>query len=378
MKPIEHEDLVIHVLNVGFGDTTIIEFPAEPDIDNEDCMVRSYGLVDCRDSGKTRDYLLALAERRPSTTQLKFLCATHPHADHISGIRAMILDECFTPHEFWDSGFCHSSQCYRGILMALKERDVPLSRVSSGMEQHFGTVQVTALAPSVKLRNSSGGYEVDINNASIVLRIENRTSGASGTFDSSDPSDPSNHAAMEWAHDQSRADAELIREAGKSTMILGGDAEVESWAQISKEFSHVHRSNGHQPLVQRMFNLLACRALKVAHHGSMHSSAIDIYERMCPALAIISTKQERKPKHGLTPTRRLFPHPSTERALEQLGTKLLTTDGGAEQHKTGRKRLESENAREGSVVVVIPPGGTARWRKLGDREDQVPEVVDMV
>jgi beta-lactamase superfamily II metal-dependent hydrolase len=364
MKPIEHEDLVIHVLNVGFGDTTIIEFPAEPDIDNEDCMVRSYGLVDCRDAAKTRNYLLALAERRPSTTQLKFLCCTHPHADHISGIRAMILDECFTPHEFWDSGFRHSSQSYRGILMALKERNVPLARVSSGMEQQFGTVQVTALAPSVTLRNDSGGYEVDINNASIVLRLENRASDTSEEIEST--------------HDHGWADAEQIREAGKSTMILGGDAEFESWAQISKEFSHGPRTNGHQPLVQRMFNFLACRALKVAHHGSMHSSAVDIYKRMCPALAIISTKQELRPKQGLLPARRLFPHPATELALEELGTKLLTTDGGAEKHKTGRKRIEPENAREGSVVVVIPPGGTARWRKLGDREDQLPEVVDMV
>lgn len=351
MIPIADEDLVIHVLNVGFGDTTIIEFPAEPDVDNEDCLVRSYGLVDCRDAGKTREYLLALAERRPSTTQLKFLCATHPHADHISGIRAMILDECFTPHEFWDSGFRHSSQAYRGVLMALKERSVPLARVSSGMQHHFGTVQVTALAPSPALRSQFGGHDVDINNASIVLRLENRGS---------------DHPAIQPLPDQGKADVDAIREAGKSAMILGGDAEFQSWAQIAREFS------------QRMVNLLACRALKVAHHGSMHSSGLDIYERMCPALAIISTKQERKAKQGLTPVRRRCPHPATQQALEELGVKLLTTDGGDEKQKTSRPRPEPENTREGSVVVVIPPGGTARWRKLGDREDQLPEVVDMV
>lgn len=357
MKPITDEDLVIHVLNVGFGDTTIIEFPAEPDIDDEECMVRSYGLVDCRNAGKTRDYLLALAERRPSTTQLKFLCATHPHADHISGIRAMILDECFTPREFWDSGCHHASQSYRGVLMALKERNVPLARVSSGMEQSYGSVQVTALAPSVTLRNPSGGYEVDINNASIVLRLENRGSD-----------DPAIQPTHDLSRDLSRADAEQIREAGKSTMILGGDAELESWAQITKEFAPVHR----------MINLLACRALKVAHHGSMHSSALDIYQRMCPALAIVSTKQERKAKQTLSPARKPCPHPATQLALEELGAKLVTTDGGADKQPTRRPRPEPENTREGSVVVVIPPGGVARWRKLGDREDQLPEVVDMV
>jgi beta-lactamase superfamily II metal-dependent hydrolase len=360
---IADEDLVIHVLNVGFGDTTIIEFPAEPDADNQACMVRSYGLVDCRDAGKTREYLLALAERRPSTTQLKFLCATHPHADHISGIRAMILDECFTPREFWDSGFRHTSQSYRGILMALKERRVPLARVSSGMEQHFGTVQVTALAPSPTLRNSCGSYAVRINNASIVLRLENRASV---------------HAAIASALDQGDIDAALIREVGKSTMILGGDAELESWAQIAKEYAQVDRASDQSPLVRGMINLLACRALKVAHHGSMQSSALDIYERMRPALAIISSKQERKAKLGLPAPRRLFPHPAAQQALEELGAKLLMTDGGGGRQHIDRKQQDPENAREGSVVVVIPPGGAARWRKLGDREHQVPEVVDVV
>jgi beta-lactamase superfamily II metal-dependent hydrolase len=369
-RPITDEDLVIHVLNVGFGDTTIIEFPAEPDADNEASMIRSYGLVDCRDAGKTREYLLALAERRASTTQLRFLCATHPHADHISGIRAMILDECFTPHEFWDSGFRHSSQSYRGILMALKERQVPLSRVSSGMEQHFGTVQVTALAPSATLRNSCGSYAVRINNASIVLRLENRASM---------------HGVIPSPPDPGDIDPERIHEVGKSTMILGGDAELESWAQIAKEYAQVDRASDQPdqpdqpPLVRRMINLLACRALKVAHHGSMQSSALDIYERMRPALAIISTKQERKVKLGLPAPRRLFPHPAAQRALEEIGAKLLMTDADVErQHLDRKQQHDPENAREGSVIVVIPPGGAARWRKLGDREHQVPEVVDVV
>ena len=48
---IQPQDLVIHALNVGFGDNILIEFPADS-IDQ-----RSYGLVDCRNSVKTRRYL---------------------------------------------------------------------------------------------------------------------------------------------------------------------------------------------------------------------------------------------------------------------------------------------------------------------------------
>jgi beta-lactamase superfamily II metal-dependent hydrolase len=357
MTPICDEDLVVHVLNVGFGDTTIIEFPAEPDADGH--MIRNYGLIDCRDADKTRKYLIALACRRPATMQLRFMCATHPHADHISGMREMILDECFTPREFWDSGFRHASQMYRGVLMALREREVPLERVSSGMERYFGTVQMTALAPSVTLRNRYQTYGVDINNASIVLRLENRASEWGTT-----------HSTCH----QGTVDTESNREAGKSTMILGGDAELESWALITKEFPQVSRPSRREPEANKVFNPLACRVLKLAHHGSMDTSSLDIIERMCPALAIVSTKQERSKaakQCNACCDSSLFPHPATSLALEQVGAKVLMTDGNA-------KAQEPENAHEGSVVVVIPPGGAARWRKLGDTESQLPEVVDAV
>jgi beta-lactamase superfamily II metal-dependent hydrolase len=347
MKPIHDEDLVIHVLNVGFGDTTIIEFPAEPDTDGN--MIRSYGLIDCRDADKTRKYLLELAARRPATMQLAFMCATHPHVDHISGMRTMILDECFTPRVFLDCGFRHSSQTYRGVLMALQEYNVPLERVSSGMECYWGTVRVTALAPSVLLRNQYGTDGIGINNASIVLRIENCA-----------------------------ADNELVCEVGKSTMILGGDAQLSSWELITQEFPEVQRPSSHQPQVQKMVNLLACRVLKVAHHGSVHDSALDLFKRMRPALAIVSTKQEQRTKQATNLGHGLLPHPATTLALEEVGAKVLLTNGRMETLEAGGKRCDPENTHEGSVIVVIPPGGLARWRKLGDRENQLPEIVDMV
>jgi hypothetical protein len=50
-KQIKPEDLVIHFLNVGFGDNIIVEFPAD------DNGIRKYGLVDCKDGDKTLDYL---------------------------------------------------------------------------------------------------------------------------------------------------------------------------------------------------------------------------------------------------------------------------------------------------------------------------------
>jgi len=98
---------------------------------------------------------------------------------------------------------------------------------------------------------------------------------------------------------------EDIRKAGKSVVILAGDAEFDSWSHITQEFPKLEKQSKHKPLVNKMINYLACHTIKVAHHGSMHSSPLDVYERMSPNLAVISTKQEQST--SVVGTRNMFP-----------------------------------------------------------------------
>lgn len=79
-RKINPEDLVIHVLNVGFGDAIIVELPADA------AGKRSFGVVDCYNGTKTINYLDALVPTAGDRAPLKFICATHPHSDHILGI----------------------------------------------------------------------------------------------------------------------------------------------------------------------------------------------------------------------------------------------------------------------------------------------------
>ena len=166
MPPIKKDDVLVHVLNVGFGDAIVIELPCD------DSGLRPIGIVDCNSSTKVRRYLKDLAGVRP-WSHVAFLCATHPHLDHIRGMGTLLGDATLGVREFWDSGFRHKTSTYQKILLKLHEKKVPLRRVSSGMEWYFGTCKITALAPAVSLRNRYGTYGVDMNNASIVLRIEN-------------------------------------------------------------------------------------------------------------------------------------------------------------------------------------------------------------
>ena len=75
---IRPESLRVHVLNVGDGDAIVIEFP-------EVNGSRRYGVVDCYSSSKTIDYLGKLG-----VTDLEFVCATHPHYDHIRGMPKLL------------------------------------------------------------------------------------------------------------------------------------------------------------------------------------------------------------------------------------------------------------------------------------------------
>ena len=354
-KPIRSEDLVIHVLNVGFGDAIVVELPADEQ------GQRRHAVVDCYLAKKTLAYLDRLAQARPAQRQLAFLCVTHPHRDHILGALSLLKDATCRPLEFWDSGFRHNSTTYRDVLNALCEQRIRLIRVSSGMEWYFGRVRITALAPSVALRNRYATYGVDSNNASIVLRLEHHDTDVMMVSSLPSGGTPGSTSAPK---------------AGQAVVILGGDAEFDSWARISDEFPHLERTSENDPLVEKkIVDQLACDVVKVSHHGSMHSVPLNVFERMAPQLAIVSTKQALGEKQvgSQKIMRGMFPHQTTALSLEEVGARVATTDGSYESTpvEAGAVR-DPELAHPGSVVVVVPPAGRARWIKLSDREDQVP------
>lgn len=358
LSPIDRKDLVLHFLNVGFGDNILIEFPANS------AGKRSYALVDCRNSTKTRGYLNKLIPSPANRSPLAFICATHPHGDHISGINPMLKDATYSPREFWDSGFRHKSDTYLKILKTLRDKKIRMVRVAAGMERYFGRVRITILSPSVALRNQYATYGVDMNNASIVLRIEHHGEQA---------------LLMVSEEYKGNVSKEAERESGKSVVILTGDAEFDAWAQICRDYPKLERPSEHKPLVKKMINYLSCEVVKVAHHGSMHSTALDVYEKMDPNLAIMSTKQEQKQKKktpvpgGAPLKRNLFPHPTSVLALEEAEARIITTDGSYEsQQVAGGGQKDPAMARPGSVVVVVPPGRKPRWTKLSDAANVVP------
>jgi beta-lactamase superfamily II metal-dependent hydrolase len=345
-RNIKETDLVVHVLNVGFGDAILLELPTTAGGEN------LLGIVDCYKGSKMLDYIRALQPVRPFDG-VAFICATHPHLDHVGGIRKLLKDPLTKPREFWDSGFRHKTITYLKILEALHQEKIPMRRLSSGMESYYGTLRVTVLGPSVALRNRYATYGIDMNNASIVLRLENCKDDV---------------LVVESDRYRAQDDPEILRDAGSSVVILGADAEFDSWAQIAVEYPHLERTSTHDPLVKKAVNLLNCSVIKVSHHGSMHSAPLDVYERMSPALAILSSKQEQSSvtHHGQTVTRTLYPHPVAIETLRESGSDVLSTDGYFEWLTGGGNR------QPGTIVVAVAPGKKPRYTKLSDDTAAVP------
>lgn len=297
MVTLHPDTLSVHILNVRDGDSIVVELP-------EEGGARSHLVVDCYKGSKTIEYL-----RRLNADRLRLVVATHPHYDHIAGLRGVLraFPNLNQVEQFWDSGFRHTSSTWYQLVDYLESRpEILFLRPTSGLSAMMAGVEITVLAPSVYLRNRYDSYGVNINNASIVLKL---------TY-------------------------------AERSAILSADAQWDSWAKMTEEFPHFEKTKN--PLqhiqVERNFFPLKCRVLKVAHHGSKHGTALEAIERLKPRHAAISCGR---------PSRHEFPHELATDALEDLETRILTT-------------------ADGSIVYTFESDGAVNYHQFNDTPDQTP------
>ncbi len=248
--------LVVYVLNVGDGDAIVLQFP-------DDGRGHAYGVVDSNDGAKSLDLL----QTRLQATKLRFVCATHPHIDHVRGIEKLLKAYDGQVEDFWDSGFRYTSRTYNGIVKEIERQGIQLLRPTSGFETFIGGAHVTVLSPSIMLRNRYDTYGVDPNNASIVLRLEYPYQVPSADF-------PAAAAGAAGAADEPPR---------TRSIILGGDAQTDAWSRVIEEFPHLDKDPANwarQINVRQGRQPLACDILKVSHHCSKHGVNLELVERM--------------------------------------------------------------------------------------------------
>lgn len=150
IKPeITGENLTVTFLNVGQGDSSFIEFP------NGKCM-----LIDASTADEGENICNQIAGK--NYNKIDYLVATHPHNDHIGGMK--YVTDCFEIGSVYMPDAPGTTDTYINLLKAIKKLGIPTNKAESGVSFEEDGVKVEFLSP---LRDE---YE-DLNDYSAVIKI---------------------------------------------------------------------------------------------------------------------------------------------------------------------------------------------------------------
>ncbi|WP_042476730.1 MBL fold metallo-hydrolase [Bacillus ndiopicus] len=148
-QPTSGKEMQVHFIDVGQGDSIFIQSP------NGKTMLIDGGV---KGAGKTVVAYL----REQGVQKLDYVVATHPDADHIGGLIA-VLNSIAIGH-FIDSGKVHTSQTLEEMLTLVSDKNIAYSVPEKGDVIDFDK----ELKTEVVYANENAS---DNNDASIVLKI---------------------------------------------------------------------------------------------------------------------------------------------------------------------------------------------------------------
>jgi competence protein ComEC len=144
------ENLTVHFLDVGQGDSELLQFAGKN------------VLIDAstQDMGpRVESYL-----RSHGVTNLALLVATHPHEDHIGGLLTVLND--FTVGQVLDSGQTHTSQTFENYLNLIDRKNILFSTAKRGQTIDLDPrLKIEVLSPPATL------FAKDLNQNSVVLKV---------------------------------------------------------------------------------------------------------------------------------------------------------------------------------------------------------------
>ncbi|MCL1848404.1 MAG: MBL fold metallo-hydrolase [Clostridiales bacterium] len=235
------------------------------DVGQADCILLRTGghnmLIDAGNTGQDRLILGYLAEHEVDA--LDYLVATHPHADHI-GAMASVVNTMGSIGEVIMPDVVHTTKTYENLLIAIEDKNIPLTMAKPGDEYTLGDASILVLAP-VSVSGS------DLNEVSVVLRV---------TF-------------------------------GDTVFLFTGDAGTKSEnAQIASGLP------------------LQADVLKVGHHGSRTSSTQNYLDAVRPRYAVISCGTGNTYGHPhIEAMARLTASGAAIYRTDESGTVMIASDG---------------------------------------------------
>ena len=332
----EPTSLVYFLLNVGDGDTQLILLPRDPEDDGD---TRQAIVVDVATNDKIPALVETLAAEsllpeRPRADEFPIVVGTHPHDDHIGGMSQFL--DWFGDHivEYWDSGYYHPTAAYLETMVHLErlKKRVIVTQPTSGLTRYIGTVKIAAVAPGVGLRTRFDTLGVNINDASIALKLE---------F-------PASRIV------QKGRDRNYRRPESPWSLLLGGDAQTTSWAQAAVDFPQLLAEGELRDKLKGQMGSdpLGAQIFKIPHHASKHGVNVELVERVDPALCLVSSVGGAG--------RYNFPH---HLAVEAVREGLEETTSGQRRspdydltllYTSDRRGVRSKEPL-GSIAIIVPP-----------------------
>ena len=219
--------LVTTFIDVGQGDAILIEFP------NGKCILIDAGSSSLRyDAGEK---VIVPFLKRKGITKVDYLLTTHPHSDHIGGVKS-ILRSIPVDMLVMDS-LVFTNRMSREILEIAKSMNIGIATLWSGRKIEVDSnVRVYILNP-----NRDEIPDRNLNNNSLVLKVV----------------------------------------YGNTSMLFVGDVETVV----------------EQKMISHYGSFLLSDILKVGHHGSLTSTSDNFLQTVQPKNAIISVGMHNRFNH---------------------------------------------------------------------------------
>ncbi|MFJ8065260.1 MBL fold metallo-hydrolase [Psychrobacillus sp. NPDC096426] len=143
-------EMSVHFIDVGQGDSILIQSPEGKNM-----------LVDGGKKEAGKDVVTYLQQQ--GVEKLDYVVATHPDADHIGGLLAVL--NSVEIKNFLDSGKEHTTETYETMLQLILDKHIPFIVPNKGDTIHLDSnVEITVL--------NTGEDAKDNNEASIVLKVQ--------------------------------------------------------------------------------------------------------------------------------------------------------------------------------------------------------------
>jgi len=340
-------DMCLFACNVGDGDAQVLLLPHDETFGGRRAIV-----VDAGRTKKVPSLLMALAsagllptgdDGELTASAIPLVVATHPHRDHIMGLAELLRDHGHAVDELWEPGYYHPTPDYLDMMRELEtQTHIVYAQPCSGLRRFIGNVAVTVLSPSIHLRNRFDTYGVEINDASISLRIEypagrviERTEGR-----------------------------QLVKQPNVASVVLGADAQTLSWSFVLTDFPNIAHSNtaaAHAIGAATGGDLLGADVFKVSHHASKHGVNLELVERIRPKTTIVSSVADGGSYN--------FPHRVAQEMIrEALHATTSSGDAHHPDHELGifyTADTDDAGGTLGTIAVQLRPRKRRVWR-LGD------------